>query len=94
MCEPRLVCVSHLPDFLKGSSRNLARPFWPKSVNDLITGLTLNAAKDVEVRDNYVKTENSNDYSYGMYGNTGDTLNEATGKRLNLVKAISFLDPS
>ena len=46
-------------------------------------GLTLNGAEDVEVRDNYVKTESSNDYSYGMYGNTGSTLNDATGDNKN-----------
>ena len=31
-------------------------------------GLTLNLAHDVEVRDNYVKTELNNDYSYAMEG--------------------------
>ena len=46
-------------------------------------GLTLNSAEDVEVRDNYVKTESDNDYSYGMYGNTGSTLNDATGDNKN-----------
>ena len=46
-------------------------------------GLTLNSAEDVEVRDNYVKTESNNDYSYGMYGNTGSTLNDAAGDNKN-----------
>ena len=37
----------------------------------------------MEVRDNYVKTESDSDYSYGMYGNTGATLNDATGNNKN-----------
>ena len=34
-------------------------------------GLTLNLAHDVEVRDNYVKTELNNDYSYAMQASVG-----------------------
>ena len=43
-------------------------------------GLTLNMAHDVEVRDNYVKTELNNDYSYAMQG---ASLNDATANNKN-----------
>ena len=40
-------------------------------------GLTLNAAVDVEVSDNYVKTEFNDDYAYMML--SGSTLNANSG---------------
>ena len=40
-------------------------------------GLTLNAAKDVEVRDNYVKTTSKDDFAYNMI--SGAVLNGASG---------------
>ena len=38
-------------------------------------GLTLNHAKDVEVKNNFVKTESKNDYAYAMLSSS---LNEAS----------------
>ena len=37
-------------------------------------GLTLNLAHDVEVRDNYVKTELNNDFSYAMQASVESIL--------------------
>ena len=40
-------------------------------------GLTLNAAKDVEVRNNYVKTESKDDYAYVLVSES--ILNDGSG---------------
>merc|ERR1712141_337333 len=40
-------------------------------------GLTLNAAKDVEVRNNFVKTESKDDYGYVLV--SGSILNDGSG---------------
>ena len=49
-------------------------------------GLTVTGAKDVQVSQNYVKTELKNDYAYMLA--SGSTLNSKSGN--NKVKILSF----
>ena len=48
--------------------------------------MTLNAAKDVEVRNNFVKTESKDDYPYVLV--SGSILNDGSGN--NKVQNLDF----